>query len=184
MRAIGIILAFPFRLLGELVRLVRWVLYMLLLLCANRVVMALGGLAIWAFFTAWYPYETPTAIASILVWLTFCWSAPSFARLIVRPGMRMDPLRMPAPPRPPKAARATVSARKTVAPASPLMQPVPSGPVTPKPTRVALLVPPAPPAASPDEASMVARLPPALRELMMQRPSADPPLRPDRATLN
>lgn len=169
MRAIGLVLGFPFRLLGELVRLVRWVVYPVLLLCGNRVVMALGGFAIWSYFTAFRPMtpdETPVAIVAILVWLAFCWSAPSFARFMVRPSMRLGAVQMPAPFKQPKAARTTALARKTAAPVSPLMQPVPDGSVKPKPTRVALLVPPAPPAASPDEASMIARLPPSLRELM------------------
>lgn len=170
MQALARLIALPFRLMGELVRFIRWLLFMVLMLLGNRLAMAFGGFGVWLLFTGFRPMrpdETPIAIGAVVAWLAFCASAKTIARLIVRPGMRLEPITMPAPPKRPARASAPPSAKATPAPV--IIPPVPGGPTPPKPTRVALLVPPAPAAASPDEERMVAALSPALRDLIQRR---------------
>ena len=168
------LITLPFRLVGELVRLVRWLLYVVLLFCGNRLVMAAGGFMMWLLYAAMYPQmdqtgTIPIGIAMVGGWILFCFSSSTIARLIVRPGMRLEPITLPAPPpRPQPVAPARAKPAVKAVPVVPIPA-VPNGPMLPQPTRVALLVPPAPAAASPDEASMVARLSPELRALMQQR---------------
>ena len=173
MRALTVLIALPFRVVGELVRMVRWLLYVVLLFCGNRLVMAAGGFIMWLLYAAMYPQmdqtgTLPIGIAMVGGWILFCLASSTIARLIVRPGMRLEPIAVPAKPRPPQSAPARVKPAVKAVPGV-VSSPIPKGPVLPQPTRVALLVPPATAAASPDEASMVARLSPELRDLMQPR---------------
>lgn len=110
---------------------------------------------------AWQPGEQQMLLVLLGGWAFFnLVSARQISRML-RPPLRLDKIEMPKTPPP---APPSVPSR---APQSPPVAPfISGGPPPPQPTRVALLVEPPSPAASPDEASMMAKLNPALRELM------------------
>lgn len=130
---------------------------------------ALGAWWIYATEYSWQPGQQHMMYVLIGGWAFFnLVSARQLARLI-RPKLQLDAIELPKPPphMAPAAPAPVAAARQP-----PIAPFVPGGPQPPRPTRVMLLVEPPSPAASPDEAGIVARLNPALRELM-QRP-ADP----------
>ena len=151
-------------------RAIRSLLAGLVALFGHRFLLFPGAAGAWYIYEvqyAWQPGQEHMLLVLIGGWVFFnLVSARQLSRML-RPPLRLDKIEMPKAP-PPKPAPAPVPSRapKTV-PVAPF---IPGAPPPPQPTRVALLVEPASPAASPDEASMVAKLNPALQELM-RRPS-------------
>lgn len=149
-------------------RAIRSLLAGLVALFGHRFFLFPGAAGAWYIYEvqyAWQPGQEHMLLVLIGGWAFFnLVSARQLSRML-RPPLRLDKIEMPKAP-PPKPAPVPSRAPKA-APVAPF---IPDAPPPPQPTRVALLVEPASPAASPDEASMVAKLNPALQELM-RRPS-------------
>lgn len=140
-------------------------------LLGHRYLLFPGALGAWWLYAteySWQPGQQHMMYVLIGGWAFFnLVSARQLARMI-RPKLQMDAIELPKPPphMAPPASPAPVAAQRQP-PVAPF---VPGGPQPPRPTRVMLLVEPPSSAASPDEASIMARLNPSLRELM-QRPA-------------